>query len=174
MTSYPLRQNLGPSLYENELILTSTFPLPPFPLSTQHLTSLTPTHLNFTPSHLTPFYSAGARLHSDSWGGAFWYDAFCAETDQFLYENDDFLVFFAGGNNGGEGYRTILSPALSKNAVAVAASYNDVNNIGTIPDFSSTGDYPNPPSLTPPPPSHSPSDTQSTHTRFTQALTHTL
>lgn len=87
-------------------------------------------------------YSAGAKLHSDSWGGAFWYDAFCLETDLYLYEHDDFLVFFAGGNNGGEGYRTILSPALSKNAVAVAASYNDVSNIGTIPDFSSTGPSP--------------------------------
>jgi len=87
-------------------------------------------------------YSAGARLYSNSWGGAFWYDAFCLEVDRFLYEKDDFLVFFAGGNNGAEGRRTILSPALSKNAVAVAASFNSVNGIGDIPDFSSTGPAP--------------------------------
>lgn len=87
-------------------------------------------------------YTAGARLYSNSWGGSFWYDAFCLEVDRFLYEKDDFLVFFAGGNNGGEGYRTILSPSLSKNAVAVAASYNNVNGIGDIPEFSSTGPAP--------------------------------
>jgi hypothetical protein len=87
-------------------------------------------------------YTAGARLYSNSWGGAFWYDAFCLEVDRFLYEQDDFLVFFAGGNNGGEGHRTILSPSLSKNAVAVAASYNNPNDIGNIPEFSSTGPAP--------------------------------
>ena len=61
--------------------------------------------------------------------------------DEYLYEHDDFLVFFAGGNNGAEGYGTILSPALSKNAVAVAATYSTVN-VGDLAWFSSVGPAP--------------------------------
>lgn len=49
-----------------------------------------------------PSYLAGARIHSDSWGGGYWYDSYALEVDSYVYENDDFLAFFAGGNDGQE------------------------------------------------------------------------
>jgi hypothetical protein len=48
----------------------------------------------------SPSYFAGARLHSDSWGGGYWYDSYALETDEYAYLHDDFLAFFAGGNDG--------------------------------------------------------------------------
>lgn len=61
--------------------------------------------------------------------------------DKFLTDNDDFLIVFAAGNNGQEGYGTILSPGLAKNAVAVAASYSSYT-IDSIAYFSSVGPAP--------------------------------
>ena len=100
-----------------------------------------------------PAYAAGARLHSNSWGGGYWYDAFCIELDTYLYDHIDFLVFFAAGNNGGEGYGTVLSPGLSKNSVAVAASYTSSAHMTEIAFFSSIGPAPdgrNKPDITAP------------------------
>ena len=88
----------------------------------------TTTHL-YVPSDLAksmfrPSYTAaGARLYSNSWGGSYWYDAFAVEVDDFSYKNSDFLAIFAAGNDGSNGLRTVLSPAMSKNAMAVAASF---------------------------------------------------
>ena len=81
------------------------------------------------------------RIHSDSWGGGYWYDSYCLEVDKFLTDNDDFLIVFAAGNNGQEGFGTILSPGLAKNAVAVAASYSSYS-IDSIAYFSSVGPAP--------------------------------
>ena len=81
------------------------------------------------------------RLHSNSWGGGYWYDSFCLEVDEYLYQNEDFLILFAAGNNGGDGYGTLLSPGLSKNALAVAASYS-TRTINDLPSFSSIGPAP--------------------------------
>lgn len=50
----------------------------------------------------SPSYFAGAKLHSNSWGGGFWYDSFALEADSYLFLHDDFLAFFAGGNEGSE------------------------------------------------------------------------
>ena len=44
------------------------------------------------------------------------------ETDRYLFENQDFTIFFAGGNDGSTGIETVLSPALAKNAVAVGCT----------------------------------------------------
>ena len=81
------------------------------------------------------------RLHSNSWGGGYWYDSFCLEVDEYLYDNEDFLILFAAGNNGGEGYGSLLSPGLSKNALSVAASYS-TRTINDLPSFSSIGPAP--------------------------------
>lgn len=112
---------------------------------------LVPTDLS---TYLFPSaHKAGARLHSNSWGGGYWYDSFCIEVDQYLYDNDDFLVFFAGGNDGGLGYHTVLSPALSKNALSVAASYTCSTQINDIVYFSAIGPAPdgrNKPDITAP------------------------
>ena len=61
-------------------------------------------------------------MHSNSWGGGFWYDAYCMETDKYLFQNQDMAIFFAGGNDGGQGVETVLSPALAKNVVAVGCT----------------------------------------------------
>ena len=87
-----------------------------------------------------PAYYAGARIHSDSWGGGYDYDSFCLDVDEFAYSNPDFLAIFAAGNDGPSS-GTILSPALAKNAVAVAASSN-TGNAGTIASFSAQGPAP--------------------------------
>ena len=80
----------------------------------------------FIPYHFQdlfePSYYAGARIHSDSWGGGYTYDSFCLDVDEYTYTHPDFLAFFAAGNDGYHGARTILSPAMAKNAVAVGGS----------------------------------------------------
>jgi hypothetical protein len=72
---------------------------------------------------------AGARIHSNSWGGGYWYDAFCIETDSYLYENEDFAIIYAAGNDGSHGIETILSPGLSKNALAVGCTVGVIKYI---------------------------------------------
>jgi hypothetical protein len=47
-----------------------------------------------------PAYHAGARIHSNSWGGGYWYDLYCSIVDKYVYETDDFLAVFAAGNDG--------------------------------------------------------------------------
>jgi hypothetical protein len=87
--------------------------------------------------------SAGARIHSNSWGGGYLYDAFTLATDEYLYRNPDFLVVYAGGNSGSSGAYTVNSPALSKNALAVACSdtghTGPATSIDKIASFSSHG-----------------------------------
>lgn len=47
-------------------------------------------------------YAAGARVHSDSWGGrAFSYDRDCALVDGFTWSHRDFVSVVAAGNDGG-------------------------------------------------------------------------
>lgn len=48
----------------------------------------------------SPAYFAGAKLHSNSWGGGYFYDSYALEADSYAYYNDGFLSFFAGGNDG--------------------------------------------------------------------------
>ena len=86
-----------------------------------------------------PAYAAGARLHSNSWGGGYFYNAYCIEVDEYLYKHSDFLVLFAAGNSGGDGAGTIGAPGLSKNALTVGASVNSITNMGSMADFSSIG-----------------------------------
>lgn len=89
-----------------------------------------------------PAQKAGAKIHSNSWGGGFLFDGFCIETDEYLYKNDDMLIFFAAGNSGSQGMETVLSPSLSKNSVAVGCTYNghvSSYNIDYIAPFSSHG-----------------------------------
>lgn len=92
-------------------------------------------------------YSGGARLYSNSWGGSYWYDAFAMEVDDFSYKNPDFLAIFAAGNDGSRGMRSVLSPAMAKNAVAVAASNTGHTSSSgdillEIPAFSAKGPAP--------------------------------
>ena len=78
-------------------------------------------------------------MHSNSWGGGYFYNAYCIEVDEYLYKQSDFLVLFAAGNSGGDGAGTIGAPGLSKNALTVGASVNSITNMGSMADFSSIG-----------------------------------
>lgn len=87
------------------------------------------------PSDLTnlfqPAYDAGARIHSNSWGntGVGDYDSESLTVDQFAWTNKDFLVLYAGGNNGNDlDYNGVIdqysqdTPGTAKNCLTVGAS----------------------------------------------------
>lgn len=88
-------------------------------------------------------YSAGARIHSDSWGStSIQYDSLSREVDLFTWEHQDFLPMFAAGNDGsfsdwqagGErasGEQTITSPATAKNCISVGATDSTVSSAPT-------------------------------------------
>ena len=90
-------------------------------------------------------YDYDARIHSNSWGSDVGgdYTSLSQETDQFTWNNKDFLIVFAAGNVGVSG---INSPGTAKNAITVGASENyrpsfgtSADNINEIADFSSIG-----------------------------------
>lgn len=84
--------------------------------------------------------SAGATLHSNSWGGGEnAYNSFCVQADTYLYSNVNFLAFFAAGN-GGSGASTVINPAIAKNVVSVGASGSGHGlGINNLAYFSSRG-----------------------------------
>lgn len=88
-----------------------------------------------------PAYDAGARIHTNSWGGPFnQYDEMAVEIDDFLNQHDDFLVLFAAGNDGEEGFYSLGNPATSKNGMAIGASEsNPASNIDYVAYFSGLG-----------------------------------
>jgi len=55
---------------------------------------------------LPPAYSAGARVHSNSWGtpGMGSYTSKALDVDRFMVDNPDFLFVVAAGNDGRSGY----------------------------------------------------------------------
>jgi hypothetical protein len=77
-------------------------------------------------------FPAGARVHSNSWGGGYWYDSYCRETDDFLFNNQEMTILFAGGNDGSSGIETVLSPGLAKNVIAVGCTV--INSLLPITD----------------------------------------
>ncbi len=79
-----------------------------------------------------------AKLMSNSWGsgGALRsYDIPSRQTDEFIWNHPDFLIFYSAGNSGGSG---ISPPATAKNIVTVGATGNGYS--ATTPaSFSSLG-----------------------------------
>lgn len=83
---------------------------------------------------LQPAFDQGARIHSDSWGGGVpgEYDDQCRQVDEFTWNNRDFLVVVAAGNDGGDTPASgpgidpgsVSSPAVAKNCLTVGASEN--------------------------------------------------
>jgi serine protease AprX len=82
----------------------------------------------------TQAYSAGARIHSNSWGSAVNgdYTSDSVVVDTFMWNNRDMLVTYSAGNagidanaNGVVDDDSIGSPATSKNVLTVGASEND-------------------------------------------------
>jgi hypothetical protein len=78
---------------------------------------------------LPPAYSAGARVHTDSWGtpGMNTYTSKSIDVDQFMFENPDFLFVVAAANDGDYGYHSVGSPGVSKSALTVGATSVDHN-----------------------------------------------
>jgi subtilisin family serine protease len=86
-----------------------------------------------------PTVEAGANIHSNSWGSFLnAYDSDTQDIDAYHVSNDNFLAVFAAGNDGQEGFFSIANPAVSKNALAVGASWK-TGSIGDIVFFSSMG-----------------------------------
>jgi len=100
-------------------------------------------------------YDQGARIHSNSWGGGEpgAYDLHCEKLDEFVWNNKDFCVLVAAGNDGtdrdGSGRinpLSITSPGTAKNCITIGASET------LRPEFSTStygniwpDDYPVPP-----------------------------
>ena len=70
-------------------------------------------------------YSAGAKLHSNSWSiNTYSYSQRSYDMDHFQRQHDDFLLFVSAGNDqSGEEYR-IRAPGTAKNVVTVGATKN--------------------------------------------------
>jgi hypothetical protein len=74
-------------------------------------------------------YDAGARIHSNSWGSTdnvYTQQAFAV--DEYMFDNQDFLVLFAAGNDGDEGSGSLGSPATAKNCVTVGAAQSSTES----------------------------------------------
>jgi len=77
-------------------------------------------------------------IHSNSWGS--WgndYITEAAQTDDFLWNNQEFLVLFAAGN-AGSSLESISPFATAKNVIAVGATFNELNR-EDVAGFSSRG-----------------------------------
>ncbi|WP_445475366.1 S8 family serine peptidase [Methanococcoides methylutens] len=96
-------------------------------------------------------YADGARIHSDSWGdgqNSAVYGNYTSKSryvDSFMWDNPDFLIVFAAGNEAGTS-GTCTPPGTAKNALTVGASENyrpevgiTADNIDDIASFSSRG-----------------------------------
>jgi subtilisin family serine protease len=91
-------------------------------------------------------YEAGARVHTNSWGGDSSYSVMSAEVDRYVTENDEMLILFAAGNSGNEyGFPYVGEPGTAKNALTVGSgqlrdNYNDLPfSEKTVSSFSSIG-----------------------------------
>jgi hypothetical protein len=101
----------------------------------------------YTPSNLETglfpsAYSTGARVHSNSWGSAdtYSYDTEDLQVDSYAYDNTDFLILFAAGNDGEYGSATtVTSPSQAKNALIVGAS--ETGRFPTSPDMNNNPSY---------------------------------
>ncbi|KAL7526216.1 hypothetical protein ACHAXR_001376, partial [Thalassiosira sp. AJA248-18] len=75
-----------------------------------------------------------AKIHSASWGSEInFYTTQARNFDQYMYDNDEFLILVAAGNSGhGDAANTVGSPATAKNIIAVGAHHNTGSS---SPDF---------------------------------------
>lgn len=91
-----------------------------------------------------PGRSAGARIHTNSWGGYYsgapYYAG--ADVDEFLYNNPDQLIFFAAGNGGDMMPDPSISQQSSaKNIIVVGSGETTLNSksVGNVAYYSSKG-----------------------------------
>jgi serine protease AprX len=76
-------------------------------------------------------YDAGARIHSNSWGGGDFgtYNQESRDVDRFVWEHKDMVILFAAGNDGEDRNKdgkidlgSITPPSTAKNCISVGAS----------------------------------------------------
>ncbi|MEM2891010.1 MAG: PQQ-binding-like beta-propeller repeat protein, partial [Thermoplasmata archaeon] len=80
----------------------------------------------------------GSYIHTNSWGGPeYYYVQECADTDQFVWTNQDFTILFAAGNPG-SGLGWISSYASAKNVIGVGATLNGASR-EDVASFSGRG-----------------------------------
>ncbi len=82
-----------------------------------------------------PFLEDGARIHTNSWGPVepgLPYNQAAKEADQMVWDNKDFVILFAAGNDGtdrdGDGrinMRAVSGETAAKNVITVGASEGD-------------------------------------------------
>jgi serine protease AprX len=86
-------------------------------------------------------YQAGARVHTNSWGGGDYgaYDEQSHDLDAFVWEHKDMVILFAAGNDGKDVNRdgkieteSITPPATAKNCIAVGASESLRTQFNTV------------------------------------------
>ena len=71
--------------------------------------------------------SDGAYIHTNSWGGsANEYNSYCNDVDNYMWNNKNFLILFAAGNDGPNN-NTVSYPGTAKNLVCVGGSDNSTN-----------------------------------------------
>ncbi len=79
-------------------------------------------------------YNNNVRIHSNSWGGGDpgVYDIQCEQLDRFVWNNKDFCILFANGNDGTDAdadgvinAMSVTAPASAKNCISVGACENE-------------------------------------------------
>jgi hypothetical protein len=91
----------------------------------------------YTPSDMYNDYFAvaatsGARLHTNSWSSPLnYYDSMSMDTDEYLYDHPEFLVFYSAGNRGANGYGSLGSPNVAKNSMSIGATESGHNTTKT-------------------------------------------
>lgn len=102
-----------------------------------------------------PFLEDGARIHTNSWGPTtpgLPYNRSAAEVDQMVWDNKDFVICFAAGNDGtdrdGDGrvnLRSVSGETGAKNVITVGASEGDRPEISHTYDELRPLSFPAPP-----------------------------
>lgn len=88
-------------------------------------------------SSFSESHSAGSRVHTNSWGGRGGYDGYAVETDEFIWDHQDYTVLWAAGNDGPDS-DTLSGQAQAKNALSVGAAVNAPRH-DEVAEFSSRG-----------------------------------
>lgn len=85
-------------------------------------------------------FNDGARIHTNSWGGARTfgaYDNYAVQVDEWMWANPDMTILFAAGNSGADKNKdgridenSMASPGTAKNIITVGASKNKTTSGG--------------------------------------------
>jgi hypothetical protein len=109
------------------------------------MTPSTDSFIHYPPNAIRDYFevlaSSGARIFSNSWGAiGDSYNDFAQQADSFLYNNPQYLIVFAAGNQGSSGVESVMVPGISKNVITVGSTGNyDEHSPNDIAYFSGLG-----------------------------------